>query len=411
MTYWGVNAIFLGIAVVVLAVAVLLRRPGRLFWGSLAGAAVLLVVLTAVFDNVMIASGIMTYTEQNISGVRIGLAPLEDFAYPVAGVLLLPALWLLLGREREGAASSPGPVVPRRGVDVLTRLFWASRPLSWVNTAYPFAAAALLTGGLPWWLVVLGTVFFLVPYNLAMYGINDVFDFASDLRNPRKGGVEGSVLGDPAVRRRVLAWSVLLPVPFVAVLAGWSAVRGEWAAVLVLAVSLFAVVAYSWAGLRFKERPFLDAATSATHFVSPAVYGLALAGATPTPALAALLGAFFLWGMASQMFGAVQDVVPDREGGLASVATVLGARRTVLLAAGLYAAAGLLLLATDPPGPLAALLAVPYVVNTLRFRRITDATSGAAHRGWQLFLPLNYVTGFLVTLLLIGWALSRGAAA
>lgn len=226
---------------------------------------------------------------------------------------------------------------------MIRTLFWASRPVSWVNTAYPFAAAAILTGGLPAWLVVLGVVFFLVPYNLAMYGINDVFDFASDLRNPRKGGVEGSVLGDPAVRRRVLAWSVLLPVPFVAVLAGWSAVRGEWAAVLVLAVSLFAVVAYSWAGLRFKERPFLDAATSATHFVSPAVYGLALAGATPTPALAALLGAFFLWGMASQMFGAVQDVVPDREGGLASVATVLGARRTVLLAAGLYAAAGLLL--------------------------------------------------------------------
>ena len=47
MTYWGVNAVFLGIAVVVLAVAVLLRRPGRLFWASLAGAAVLLVVLTA----------------------------------------------------------------------------------------------------------------------------------------------------------------------------------------------------------------------------------------------------------------------------------------------------------------------------------------------------------------------------
>ena len=141
---------------------------------------------------------------------------------------------------------------------MIRTLFWASRPVSWVNTAYPFAAAAILTGGLPAWLVVLGVVFFLVPYNLAMYGINDVFDFASDLRNPRKGGVEGSVLGDPAVRRRVLAWSVLLPVPFVAVLAGWSAMRGEWAAVLVLAVSLFAVVAYSWAGLRFKERPFLD---------------------------------------------------------------------------------------------------------------------------------------------------------
>ncbi|MBX7557973.1 UbiA family prenyltransferase, partial [Streptomyces sp. tea 10] len=74
---------------------------------------------------------------------------------------------------------------------MLSKLFWASRPLSWVNTAYPFTAAVLLTGGIPWWLVVLGTVFFLVPYNLAMYGINDVFDYESDLRNPRKGGVEG----------------------------------------------------------------------------------------------------------------------------------------------------------------------------------------------------------------------------
>ena len=291
---------------------------------------------------------------------------------------------------------------------MIRTLFWASRPLSWVNTAYPFAAAVLLTGSLPWWLVALGTVFFLVPYNLAMYGINDVFDFASDLRNPRKGGVEGSVLADPAVRRRVLRWSCLVAVPFVAVLAGWSIARGQWDALAVLAVSLFAVVAYSWAGLRFKERPFLDAATSATHFVSPALYGLVLAGAAFTPALWALLGGFFLWGMASQMFGAVQDVLPDREGGLASVATVLGARPTVWLAAALYAGAGLLMLGTEWPGPLAALLAVPYVLNVLRFRAVTDATSGAAHRGWRLFLPLNYVTGFLVTLLLIGWALARG---
>ena len=293
---------------------------------------------------------------------------------------------------------------------MIRTLFQASRPVSWINTAFPFAAAAILTGGLPTWLVVLGTVFFLVPYNLAMYGINDVFDYESDLRNPRKGGVEGAVVGGES-RRAVLLWSCLLPLPFVAVLAGWSIARGQWDAVAVLAVSLFAVVAYSWAGLRFKERPFLDAATSATHFVSPAVYGLVLAGATFTPALWALLAGFFLWGMASQMFGAVQDVVPDREGGLASVATVLGARPTVWLAAALYASAGLLMLGTEWPGPLAALLAVPYLLNTLRFRGVTDATSGEANRGWRLFLPLNYGVGFGVTMLLIAWAFARGGAA
>ncbi|GED00135.1 hypothetical protein KVA01_22890 [Kocuria varians] len=102
------NAIFLGIAAVVLLAAVLLRRPRRLFWGALAAAAVLLVTLTAVFDNVMIASGIMAYTEHNISGVQVGLAPLEDFAYPVAGVLLLPALWLLLGSRVQEEADEAG---------------------------------------------------------------------------------------------------------------------------------------------------------------------------------------------------------------------------------------------------------------------------------------------------------------
>lgn len=108
MTYWSVNFIFLGIAALVLLVTVLVRRPRGLFWGSLVASFVLLVVLTAIFDNLMIAAGIMTYTEHNISGVQIGLAPLEDFAYPFAGVLLLPALWLLLGgaREERGARAS-----------------------------------------------------------------------------------------------------------------------------------------------------------------------------------------------------------------------------------------------------------------------------------------------------------------
>ena len=290
---------------------------------------------------------------------------------------------------------------------MLTRLFWASRPLSWVNTAYPFTAAVVLTGGLPWWLVVLGTVFFLVPYNLAMYGINDVFDYESDLRNTRKGGVEGAVV-DRSAQRPVLLASCLVPLPFVLVLAGYGVATGNAASVAVLAVSLFAVVAYSWAGLRFKERPFLDAATSATHFVSPAVYGLVLADAQFTGGLWALLAGFFLWGMASQMFGAVQDVVPDREGGLSSVATVLGARPTVWLAAVLYALAGVLMLFTQWPGRVAALLAVPYLLNTLRFRGVTDADSARANAGWKTFLWLNYLTGFLVTMLLIWWAQARG---
>ncbi len=284
----------------------------------------------------------------------------------------------------------------------LRMLLLSSRPLSWVNTAYPFAAAYLLTAreiDLAW---VVGTLYFLIPYNLAMYGINDVFDYESDLRNPRKGGVEGAVL-DRTMHAVTLRAAIGTNVPFLAALV----LLGNPLSWLVLAVSIFAVVAYSAPGLRFKERPFLDSATSSTHFVSPAVYGLVLAQAQFTPALWALLGAFFLWGVASHAFGAVQDVVADRAGGIGSVATVIGAKATVRFAIAAYLLAAVLLLLTPWPGPLAALLALPYAVSILPFASVTDEDSEQAHRGWERFLWLNYVTGFFVTMLLIWYAAVR----
>jgi len=174
---------------------------------------------------------------------------------------------------------------------------------------------------------------------------------------------------------------------------------------LVLAISVFAVIAYSAKGLRFKERPIIDSLTSSTHFVSPAIYGLVLAGAVFTPQLWMLLAAFFLWGLASHAFGAVQDVIADREADIDSIATVIGAKSTVRLAVIAYLLAGVLLLFTEWPGPLAALLALPYAIVCAPFWSITDAAAETANRGWKKFLGLNFVTGFFVTMLLIAYAL------
>ena len=285
---------------------------------------------------------------------------------------------------------------------MIRTLLTSSRPLSWVNTAYPFAAAYLLTAGRIDAAGILGTLYFLVPYNLAMYGINDVFDYESDLRNPRKGGVEGAVLD--RTLHRVTLWAVVVTnVPFLVALVG----LGSPLSWLALTVSLFAVVAYSAPGLRFKERPFLDSLTSSTHFVSPAGYGLALAGASVDLPLLAVLGAFFLWGIASHAFGAVQDVAPDRAAGIGSVATVIGARRTVAVAFSAYLAAGALLLLAAWPGPLGALLVLPYAANVLPYLRIRDADAVRANAGWRRFLWINYAVGFPVTLLLIWYALIR----
>jgi 4-hydroxybenzoate polyprenyltransferase len=278
----------------------------------------------------------------------------------------------------------------------------SSRPLSWVNTAFPFAAGYLMTTHRVDVTFIIGTLFFLIPYNVAMYGINDVFDYESDMRNPRKGGVEGAVL-DRRLHRLTL-WVVLATnVPFLAFLV----VVGNPLSWLVLAVSMFAVVAYSMKGLRFKEIPFLDSITSSTHFVSPAVYGLVLAGAVFTPALWLILAAYFLWGVASHAFGAIQDIQADREGGLASVATVMGARFTARFALAAYFLAGAALVVAAGTGRAAwpafyaTALAIPYLIMVWPYRSLPDADCERANRGWRAFLWINYAVGFVVTMLLI----------
>jgi 4-hydroxybenzoate polyprenyltransferase len=268
-----------------------------------------------------------------------------------------------------------------------------------VNTAYPFAAAYLVSGGRNPWLLILGTLYFLIPYNLMMYGINDVFDYESDIRNPRKGGVEGAT-ASRQLHRPIIVASILASVPFLIYLWG----QGHPLSQLWLTYLVFMVLAYSAPHLRFKERPFLDSFTSATHFAGPLVYALLLTGLRPS--YLAAIAAFFAWGMASHALGAVQDIIPDREGWLESVATVIGAKLTIRLVVGAYLLAGCLLLAYGWPGAIVGLTTLAYAHNAARFWLITDAKSGAARAAWRRFLWLNYVVGFIITLVLI-WRLWR----
>jgi 4-hydroxybenzoate polyprenyltransferase len=235
-----------------------------------------------------------------------------------------------------------------------------------------------------------------------MYGINDVFDYESDLRNPRKGGVEGALLA-PRMHRPTLIAATVTTLPFIVYLV----VVGNPLSWLVLLVGMFAVVAYSVKGLRFKERPLLDSLTSSTHFVSPAIYALVLAGAVFTPQLWAVLAAFFLWGIASHAFGAVQDVLADRAAKISSIGTVIGARATTRFAVLTYLVVGVLLLFSAWPGPLGSILVFPYAAMCALFWNITDATAESANRGWRKFLALNFATGFLVTMLMIWWVSIR----
>jgi lycopene cyclase domain-containing protein len=84
----------LGVLVPIAAVSlVVLVRAGRRTLVSALASVVVLVLLTAAFDNVIVGTGIVGYDSSRILGIRVGVAPIEDFAYAIAAALALPALW------------------------------------------------------------------------------------------------------------------------------------------------------------------------------------------------------------------------------------------------------------------------------------------------------------------------------
>ncbi len=99
MTTYLLLAAAVAVPLAVLAVVLLAREGRRVLVPAVIGL-VVLVALTVVFDNVIVGTGIVAYDGSRILGIRIGIAPVEDFSYAAVAALALPALWVLLGRRR-----------------------------------------------------------------------------------------------------------------------------------------------------------------------------------------------------------------------------------------------------------------------------------------------------------------------
>ena len=95
MTY-----LLLAMATALAGMIALVIGKKRLRFSALFLAGVVLILLTTVFDNLIIYSGIVAYDENLISGVKIWLAPIEDFSYTVFALGLVPAIFEALGPKK-----------------------------------------------------------------------------------------------------------------------------------------------------------------------------------------------------------------------------------------------------------------------------------------------------------------------
>ncbi len=278
----------------------------------------------------------------------------------------------------------------------ISEIIKCSRPISWVNTAVPYLVGYLVVMqslNIP---AIIGFIYFLFSYNLMLYGINDIYDYETDIKNPRKNSVEGAIM--PKSSHNKLWFAIAITnIPFLI----YFFVIGDLVSNAVLIATVFFTFSYSAKPLRFKEVPFLDSINSALHFVLPFVFGLTLANSKNY--YWPIIIAFMLWGVASQAFGAIQDIKPDRAAKIHSIATYLGAMRTAKFSLTFYILCCFIVaFLYFPYGLLTSVFLSCYVLNVsffLKFR--SDAQSNQYRRGWKNFLWLNGLVGFFITQILL----------
>lgn len=95
MNYLALNVVFMLIAFVILNVIVR-KSPWKLIGWTL----LTMVLVTLIFDNVIVSLGIVDYDTNKISGLVLGLVPIEDFAYTIVSVLAVSSIWHLMTRKK-----------------------------------------------------------------------------------------------------------------------------------------------------------------------------------------------------------------------------------------------------------------------------------------------------------------------
>ncbi|MFC7133395.1 MULTISPECIES: prenyltransferase [Salinibaculum] len=277
---------------------------------------------------------------------------------------------------------------------LLGYLFWMSRPRFWFYLAGPvvvgvvYAAESTADFFTP---VTVGMfLYFLIPANVFLYGINDIFDRDVDEHNPKKSdeGKEVQYSGDGIVVMLVYLMSAtgVLLVPFL-----------PFEGVYVLAAFFALGAQYSAPPLRLKTTPFLDSLSNGL-YILPGVVAYLVVARTFPPLLAVAGG--WLWTMAMHTFSAVPDIEPDRAAGIQTTATFLGERGALAYCGLVWLAAAVLMGLVHPfLGGVFAVYPV-FVVGIV-------AASVDIDRAYWWFPVLNTLAGMVLTMGAI-WGLLYG---
>lgn len=279
--------------------------------------------------------------------------------------------------------------MPQAGlVPAARRMVHISRPVLWINTLGTGVVGMWLTGSLWQWEAAALLIWLTLPFNLLIYGVNDIFDQDTDALNPRKGSLEGARIRSAEVRS-IWCWVLATNLPFLL----YFVMTLPAAALLWIALYVLVFVFYSAPPFRFKARAYLDSISNAA-YAFPLVFLPYALGAGPVwPAALGLMA----WSAAKHTFDAVQDIEEDREAGITTTAVRLGARGVVawsgawwLLSTVCFALVNL------PVAVVNALIAGWLLVSLLR-----SPSPATGHRLYRYSIAFPYVAGTVAGMQLV----------
>ncbi len=263
---------------------------------------------------------------------------------------------------------------------MLRRLIEISRPVLWINTIGTTVVGMWLAGYLWDWRVLPILIWVTFPFNLLIYGINDIFDQETDNINARKGGYEGAHIFPNEVRP-IWNTTVLTNVPFLI----YFAITLPWQATAwMVAYSLFFTF-YSAPPLRFKARKYLDALSNTDYAFPLAFVPLAL-GVEPNWWLVIGLMA---WSVAKHAYDAIQDIPQDSDTGIVTTAVHLGVKKTAIWSTIWWAISTALFAVVNIPVAIANAIIAYLLVAPL----YKEPTPEKAHSLYKYSIAFPYVAG------------------
>lgn len=275
-------------------------------------------------------------------------------------------------------------------MSLLKSIIYISRPRFWGYTAGPFLLGYIAGSANIYSLLssqfLLLILFFLLPANILLYGINDYFDADTDAFNPKKKTHETLLKQTEKSRLKILLL-LTLGLSLIILL-----ILPTLLSAILFSLFILLSVFYSAPPLRFKARPFVDSASNVLYAL-PALVAFSLF--QNSFSIYVVLSMCF-WTAGMHLYSAIPDIKADKKAHLLTTAVLLGEKYSLFLCTLLYTLS--VVFASLTPLSYLSLLGSIYIIIPL----IGVSKPHLISKIYWYFPYINMSAGLLLFLFLAG---------